>query len=133
MTDKLLEMTTDIVSSYVSANEVNVADLPALIRSVFQSLNTLGQAPAEADAASAPVTKASAAAIRKSITPNALISFIDGRPYKMLKRHLTNQGLTVADYKAKFGLPDDYPITAPAYSEARSKMAISIGLGRGSR
>src|SRR5439155_1403173 len=71
--------------------------------------------------------------IRKSITPDALISFIDSKPYKTLKRHLTTHGMTVAEYKTKFGLPNDYPTTAPAYSEARSAMAKALGLGQGGR
>ena len=79
------------------------------------------------------VTKATPAQIRKSITPEALISFEDGKPYKTLKRHLTTHGMTVAEYKAKWGLPNDYPTTAPAYSEARSAMAKALGLGQGGR
>jgi predicted transcriptional regulator len=63
----------------------------------------------------------------------ALISFEDGRPYKTLKRHLTTHGMTVAEYKAKWGLPNDYPTTAPGYSEARSAMAKALGLGQGGR
>ena len=63
------------------------------------------------------------AQIRKSITPLALISFVDGKSYKTLKRHLGRHGLTLDDYRTKYGLPDDYPSTAPAYSEKRSAMA----------
>ncbi len=73
--------------------------------------------------------KPTAAQIRKSVTDAALISFIDGKPYKTLKRHLTTHGETLASYKAKYGLPGDYPSTAPSYSAQRSEMARRIGLG----
>jgi len=126
-----LAHTTEIVANYVSNHHVTAADLPALIRSTYETLQGLGSeqpaAPAVEDAKQTP------AKIRKSITPEALISFIDGKPYKTLKRHLTTHGLTIADYKARFGLPRDYPTTAPAYSERRSAMAKALGLGSGGR
>ena len=67
--------------------------------------------------------------VRKSITPDALISFVDNKPYKTLKRHLTRHGLTMDDYRARYGLPSDYPSVAPNYSAARSEMAKKMGLG----
>jgi predicted transcriptional regulator len=79
------------------------------------------------------VVKATPAQIRKSITRDALISFEDGKPYKTLKRHLTTFGLTIEQYRAKWGLPADYPTVAPSYSEARSAMAKALGLGQGGR
>ena len=71
-----------------------------------------------------------AATIRRSITPDALISFIDGQPYRMLKRHLTTHGLTPQRYRQRYSLPADYPMTAPNYSAARSELAKALGLGR---
>ena len=65
------------------------------------------------------------AQIRKSITPDALISFIDGKPYKTLKRHLTGNGMTIEQYRERFGLPRDYPSTAASYSAQRSALAKS--------
>jgi predicted transcriptional regulator len=133
MTDnkaELIEMTAGIVAAYVENNKVAVTDLPALIKATHDALAGIGRAAPVAEDA---VTKATSAQIRKSITPEALISFEDGRPYKTLKRHLTTQGLTVAEYKAKWGLPNDYPTTAPSYSEARSAMAKALGLGQGGR
>lgn len=127
---KNIELTAEIVSAFVGNNSVSVTDLPALIKSVYASLQGV-EAPQVAEAES--VTKPTAAQIRKSITPDALISFEDGKPYKTLKRHLTTHGMTVAEYKAKWGLPNDYPTTAPAYSAARSAMAKSLGLGQGGR
>ena len=77
------------------------------------------------------VSKASAAQIRKSITADAIVSFLDGKPYKTLKRHLTTHGLQPHTYRQRFGLPDDYPMVAPNYAAQRSALAKQIGLGRG--
>lgn len=125
-----ISLAAEVVAAYVGNNTVAVADLPGLIRAVHDALAGVGTpeaAPIE------PTPKATAAQIRKSITPDALISFLDGKPYKTLKRHLTTQGMTIEEYKARFGLPNDYPTTAPSYSEARSAMAKALGLGQGGR
>jgi predicted transcriptional regulator len=127
---KNIELTADIVGAFVGNNSVAVNDLPALIKATYAALTGIGEAPV-ADVES--VSKPTAGQIRKSITPDALISFEDGKPYKTLKRHLTTHGMTVAEYKAKWGLSNDYPTTAPAYSEARSAMAKALGLGQGGR
>ena len=129
-TNQLTDLTAAIVSAYTSANTFSADDLPTLIKSVHNALATVGgpEIPAVEE-----TVKATAGQIRKSITPDALISFLDGKAYKTLKRHLTRHGLTVAGYKAKFGLPADYPTTAPNYSERRSAMAKALGLGQGGR
>lgn len=126
----MIGLTAGVVSAFVGNNAVAVTDLPGLIRIVHAALSG---AEAPVLEAVEETVKPTAGQIRKSITHDALISFLDGKPYKTLKRHLTTQGLTVAEYKAKFGLPNDYPTTAPAYSEARSAMAKALGLGQGSR
>jgi len=126
----MIGLTADVVAAFVGNNAVAVADLPALIKTVHAALSG---AEAPVPVAVEEVVKPTTAQIRKSITPDALISFIDSKPYKTLKRHLTTHGMTVAEYKAKFGLPNDYPTTAPAYSEARSAMAKALGLGQGGR
>jgi predicted transcriptional regulator len=127
---KNIELTAAIVGAFVGNNSVAVSDLPALIKATYAALTGIGEAlVVEAES----VSKPTAGQIRKSITPDALISFEDGKPYKTLKRHLTTHGMTVAEYKAKWGLPNDYPTTAPAYSEARSAMAKALGLGQGGR
>jgi predicted transcriptional regulator len=102
-------------------------DLPDLLKSVHDALSSLANPPPPAGE---ETPRANPAQIRKSITPDALISFIDGRPYKSLKRHLTSQGLTPDDYRAKFGLPPTYPMVAESYSAARSELAKSLGLGQ---
>jgi predicted transcriptional regulator len=127
---KLTELTADIVAAYVMNNSLPVADLPSFINSVHAALG--GSSAPVAEAGDAP-RKATAAQIRKSITPDALISFVDGRPYKTLRRHLTSHSLTVDQYKAQFGLPKDYPVAAPAYSAARSQMAKAAGFGQSGR
>lgn len=123
----LLEITVQIVKAYVSHNRVQAADLGNLIVSVRAALTSLGQPAQEAEPA---VDKPTPAQIRKSVTPDALISFVDGKPYKTLKRHLSRHGMDLADYRARYGLPDDYPSTAPNYSATRAELARNSGLGR---
>ncbi|MDP4003841.1 MucR family transcriptional regulator [Methylobacterium sp. NEAU K] len=116
-----------IVAAYVSNNPVPPAALPVLIASVHGALLNLGQKlPAEAAPIVEPPT---AAQIRKSVQQDGIVSFIDGRSYKTLKRHLTAHGLTPGRYRERYGLPDDYPMTAPGYAAQRSALAKAIGLG----
>ncbi|TGD95174.1 MucR family transcriptional regulator [Methylobacterium nonmethylotrophicum] len=123
---EFIDLAADIVSTYVSKNNVPVAELPNLIASVYASLSSLGQP------AATPVEghKLTPAQIRKSVTPDAIISFIDGKPYKSLKRHLTSNGLTPNEYRQKYGLPRDYPMVAATYAAQRSELAKSLGLGQ---
>ena len=124
---KHLELTSDIISAYVANNSVPVSELPGLIAQVHTSLNSLGQAKTSGEPA---VEKPTPAQIRKSVTHEALISFEDGKSYKTLRRHLTGRGLTPEAYREKYGLPRDYPMVAPSYSEQRSELAKSAGLGQ---
>lgn len=129
-TPDIVVLTGDIVSAYVSNNSVPAAELGGLIAGVHAALLRLsGAAPAAAEA-EAPVEKPSPAQIRKSVTDEGLISFIDGKTYKTLKRHLTTHGLDPRAYRQRYGLPDDYPMVAPAYAAQRSALAKQIGLGR---
>ena len=127
MADNLKELTALIVASYVETNKISAVDLPALIKSTYAALSGANQPAAPETAA---VAKPTAAQIRKSITPDALISFIDGKPYKMLQRHVTAHGLTAKAYQERYGLSSNYPLTAPSYSAARSALAMKMGLGR---
>jgi predicted transcriptional regulator len=122
----LVALTADIVSAYVSNNRVPSVEMPALLSSVHAAITGLGNAPASVEP---PPVKPTPAQIRKSITPDALISFIDGRPYKTLKRHLAGNGMTIEDYRERFGLPRDYPSTAANYSAMRAEFARSSRLG----
>ena len=121
-----VELAADIVAAFVSNNAVSVADLPSLISSVYASITGL-TAPAPEPEAEKPVPPVS---IKKSVTPDYIISLEDGRQYKSLKRHLTGRGLTPAEYRTKWGLPTDYPMVAASYAAMRSELAKSIGLGR---
>jgi predicted transcriptional regulator len=124
-----IELAADIVSAFVSNNSVRTDDLPALIASVHGALQTVAN-PAQAKAEEKPVP---AVPIKKSVTAEAIISLIDGRRYKSLKRHLTGQGLTPAEYRERFGLPRDYPMVAPSYAAKRSELAKASGLGQARR
>ncbi|KAB1069605.1 MucR family transcriptional regulator [Methylobacterium planeticum] len=126
---EFIALAGDIVSAYVSNNSVPVAELPSLIASIHTALQGLSTGAATA-AAAETVEKPTPAQVRKSITPDALISFIDGKPYKTLKRHLTGHGLDPYSYRQRYGLPSDYPMVAANYAAQRSELAKSIGLGR---
>lgn len=79
----------------------------------------------------APTEYTPAVSVRKSLaSPDHIISMIDGKAYKTLRRHLSTNGLTPEEYRARYGLKADYPMVAPSYSEARRSMAKTIGLGR---
>ncbi len=126
VTATLIELTAEVVAAYVTKNHVRAAELPELISTVHASLAGMGTAPVaepESDKLVPPVS------IKKSVTDDYLISLEDGKHYRSLKRHLSVRGMTPDEYRAKWGLPRDYPIVAPAYAKARSELAKSFGLG----
>ena len=124
---ELLRMATEIVSAYVGFNNIDAGQIPEVIQSVYGSLDSLNVAGAAQDAAP-PRPMVS---IRKSITPDYIICLEDGKKLKMMKRHLrTTYGLTPEEYRAKWGLPADYPMVAPNYAAQRSDFAKKIGLGK---
>jgi predicted transcriptional regulator len=125
-TEKLIELTAEIVSSMVGNNSVATADVPVLIKSVHGALSSLG-APVPEPEVEKPKGAVSA---RASIKPDGLISMIDGKKYQTLRRHITRHGYTPESYREAFGLPRDYPMTSANYSELRRGMAKLIGLGR---
>ena len=121
------ELTASLVAAYVSNNRVQPSEIGALIVSTHAALTGLGASSAQA---AVSVEKPTPAQIRKSITPDALISFVDGKPYKTLKRHLTRNGMTFDEYRERYSLPRDYPSISASYSEQRSALAKSLGLGQ---
>ena len=126
----ILSLTADIAAAYVSNNTVPASDVPAVIQTIYRALGALGKT----DMQPAPEARKPAVPIRKSITPDFLISLEDGKPYKSLKRHLRTQyNMSPDDYRAKWGLPKDYPMVAPSYAKARSDLAKQMGLGQGGR
>jgi predicted transcriptional regulator len=122
---RIVALASEIVSAYVSNNHVQSADLPKLLNDIHGAIREVC-----AVGRNTPSTKASAQEIRRSVTPDFLISFEDGKPYKTLRRHLTLRGLSPEAYRAKWGLEADYPMTARSYSEQRSQLARSLGLGQ---
>jgi predicted transcriptional regulator len=125
----LKTLTAEVVASYVENNKVAADELSSLIGRVYGALGDLDKPAVVAEPET--VRKLTPAQIRKSISDDALISFEDGKSYRTLKRHLALHGLTPAAYRAKWGLPAEYPITAPSYSALRSAMALKLGLGKG--
>jgi predicted transcriptional regulator len=125
-TSSHVDLAAEIVSAFVSNNAVPSAELPALIANVYSALAKVanGQTEKPAEAPVPPVP------IKKSITPDFLISLEDGRRYKSLKRHLKGRGLTPEQYREKWGLPRDYPMVAPNYAKQRSDLAKALGLGQ---
>ncbi|MCJ2124942.1 MucR family transcriptional regulator [Methylobacterium sp. J-077] len=128
---KFLELAGDIVAAYVSNNSVPVSELPNFIQKVHQAILGLssGSVPNVADQ-TAEIEKPTPAQIRKSVQHDGIVSFIDGRTYKTLKRHLTANGFSPHSYCERYGLPADYPMVAPGYAEKRSALAKSFGLGQ---
>jgi predicted transcriptional regulator len=121
----LISLSADIVSAYVSKNSVPVGELAALLGTVHSTLRNLSDPPPpEPEKPTPPVP------IRRTITPDHIISLEDGKPYKSLKRHLTTRGLTPDQYRQKWGLPLDYPMVAANYAAQRSELAKSLGLGQ---
>jgi len=123
---ELLSLTSEIVAAHVSNNTVPSGDLPDLIGTVFETLSQLGGEPAEPEVEVKP-----AVPIKRSVTDDYLICLDDGKKLKMLKRHLkTAYDMTPEEYRAKWGLPHDYPMVAPNYAKKRQELAKKIGLGR---
>lgn len=126
-TARLVTLTADIVSAYVSNNHVQSADLAKLLGDVHVAICGVSAAVPAADAAPA---KATSQEVKRSVSHEYLISFEDGKPYKTLRRHLTLRGLSPEQYRAKWGLNPDYPMTSASYSEQRSELARALGLGQ---
>lgn len=123
---RISQLATDIVVAYVSNNRVPAADMPALLSSVHRVMHGLVAPRSKPEARSKLVTPAQ---IKQSITPDALISFVDGKPYRTLKRHLSSNGLDPRSYRDRYGLPKDYPMLAASYAARRSEIAKATGLG----
>lgn len=119
-------LTAEIVSAYVSKNNIAIADLPAFIKSVHTAIATIGEPEVTLVPVLTPVIP-----IKKSVTADYIVCLEDGKKCKMLKRHLmSSYDMTPDQYRAKWGLPSDYPMVAPNYAKARSKLALELGLGR---
>ncbi len=125
--DDILRMAVDVVAAYVSKNALPAGQIPEIIQTVFNSLSSL-ESSAQEVKSEAPRP---AVPVRKSVTPDHIVCLEDGKKLKMLKRHLrTTYNMTPDEYRAKWGLPADYPMVAPNYAAQRSDFAKKIGLGR---
>jgi predicted transcriptional regulator len=125
-TELLITLTADIVAAHVSNNSVAVSDVSTLIGNVHAALAGLS-----GTAAAPEIVLEPAVPVRNSVKRDYIVCLDDGKKLKMLKRHLmTHYGMTPDDYRAKWGLPADYPMVAPAYAEQRRELAKAIGLGR---
>lgn len=121
----LLSKMTDVVSAFVSNNPISTTDLPELMTSVHSKLSELADGEVDAPRPEPAVP------IKKSVTRNHIICLEDGKKLKMLKRYLrTRYNLTPEEYRARWGLPADYPMVAPEYADRRSRFAKEIGLGK---
>lgn len=132
MNDKntLIDMTAEIVSAYVGNNEISASELPSLIQQVYNSLSDVTQG------VFSPETEPLKPAIplKRSVTPDYIVCLEDGKKFKSLKRHLrAHYDISPDEYRAKWGLPKDYPMVAPNYAKARSNLAKQMGLGQKSR
>jgi predicted transcriptional regulator len=127
---EVLQMTADIVASFVSNNTVSVDQLPELIRSVHASIAGIAQGQEDL-----PTEKPKpAVTVGKSVQDDYIVCLEDGKKLKMLKRYLrSNYNMTPEEYRKRWGLPADYPMVAPSYARRRSDFAKEIGLGRGVR
>lgn len=128
----IIEATTSIVTAYAAANRCTVEELQKAITTTYGTLTALSTTTVVQDAIEAAESEANpATTVRKSLaSPDFIISMIDGKPYKTLRRHLATHGLTPEEYRARYNLKPDYPMVAKTYSESRRAMAKKIGLGR---
>jgi len=126
----LQKLVARVAAAYFESTSTRPDDIGDVIQAVSASLQDVGRIGAPEEPSGDQPSVRSKAEVRKSIRPEALVSFEDGRSYKTLKRHLTGRGLTPAQYREKHGLPADYPMSAPAYSQARSEAAKERGFGR---
>lgn len=124
-TPRLLDAALILAQTYLQHHQIAVDKLPELLKTCHEAVSNAAVQPEQP----VEVTALTPAQIRKSVRDDAIVSFIDGKPYKSLKRHLTAHGLDPAGYRQRFGLGSDYPMTAPAYSRQRSALARGMGLG----
>ena len=125
--NELLRMTAKIVASYVGHNSLAADQVPEIVRAVSTVLKQIEQGENGPDKAAGKP----AVPIRRSVTPDYIVCLEDGHKLKMLKRHLrTTFGMTPDEYRARWGLPADYPMVAPNYAKRRSEFAKKIGLGQ---
>lgn len=128
-----VELAAELTAAWLANpnTRTNADDVPAFLISMHAAVSQLSGTSAPVALEEPAQTYEPAVTARKSLSsPDHIISLIDGKPYKTLRRHLAINGLTPEEYRARYNLKADYPMVAPTYSEARRTMAKSIGLGR---
>ncbi|WP_298090200.1 MucR family transcriptional regulator [uncultured Sphingomonas sp.] len=128
-----VELATELTVAWLgnSNTRVSAEDVPAFLRTMHDTVTQLATGTVQDSAQSETQDYTPAVSVRKSLaSKDHIISMIDGKPYKTLRRHLKTNGLTPEAYRERFGLKPDYPMVAETYSESRRAMAHKIGLGR---
>jgi predicted transcriptional regulator len=128
-----VELATELTIAWLANpnTRAQAEDIPAFLRSMHEAVVSLGEAPVEQPDVEPAQKHEPAVTVRKSLSsPDHIISLIDGKPYKTLRRHLSRHGMTPEQYRERYGLKNDYPMVAPAYAETRRDLAKKIGLGR---
>jgi predicted transcriptional regulator len=128
-----VELATELTIAWLSnaSTRANASEVSGILRAMHEAVTGLFNANSEAEHAPAEEEHAPAVSVRKSLASREhIISLVDGKPYKSLRRHLSKHGLTPEDYRKRFGLKADYPMVAPAYADQRRSLAKKIGLGR---
>ena len=134
-----VELATELTIAWLANPNTRASsdEVPGFLNKMHEAVQSLavGPVPPQQDeAANTAQSFEPATTVRKSLaSKDHIISLVDGKPYKTLRRHLSTHGLTPAEYRARYGLKADYPMVEPNYSEARRSMAQKIGLGRKSR
>lgn len=133
--DLSIELATELTVAWLGNHNTRVQadDVPVFLKSMHDAVNGLTESNAllpEPEPQAEPKYTPAVTARKSLANPNHIISMIDGKPYKTLRRHLSSNGLTPDEYRKRYGLKPDYPIVAPGYSESRRSMAHKIGLGR---
>ncbi len=128
-----VELATELTIAWLSNPNTRTSndDVPAFLQSMHNAVAKLSDTPSQSASEAEPAEYTPAVSVRKSLaSKDHIISMIDGKPYKTLRRHLATNGLTPDEYRARYGLKRDYPMVAETYSETRRAMAKKIGLGR---
>ncbi len=129
----LLSLATELTIAWLSNPNTRASadEVPAFLEKMHGAVIALSAAPAEAAEVAVEAAAAPAVSVRKSLASrDFIISLVDGKPYKSLKRHLSRHGMTPQQYRERYGLKPDYPMVAPSYAETRRDLAKKIGLGR---
>lgn len=131
--NNVVELATELTIAWLSNPNTRASgeDVPAFLRSMHDAVSQLSDGPAVTEVEEPAGEYVPAVSVRKSLaSKDHIVSLIDGKPYKTLRRHLAGHGLTPDEYRQRYGLKPDYPMVAENYSQARRDMAKKIGLGR---